>query len=119
MTKRSVLIYLVDDDESVRRALSRLLRSEGFAVESFDSAPAFLGRSSVSGQACLVLDIRMPGMSGIELVDQMIQSGNELPTVLISAHGYEEVELGNRPSVLACLQKPINDEELLGLIEQV
>ncbi len=118
MTKQNALIYVVDDDESVRRSTARLLKASGFSVKSYDSALAFLADAPVIHSACLLLDIRMPGMSGLELVEHMVDSGMDIPTILITAHEEEHDWHGDRPPVLACLQKPIKEKELLELIEE-
>ena len=118
LTKRNALIYIVDDDESVRRAMTRLLKASGFAVQSYESVLAFLAEAPVVHSACLILDIRMPGMSGLELVDHMADSGMDIPTILITAHDEKHDWHGDRPPVLACLQKPVKEKELLELIEE-
>ncbi len=119
MTKDRPFVYVVDDDESVRRALSRLLRSAGYAVESFESASEFMINARFSSKDCLILDVRMPGMTGLELLDHLAQTGNEIPTILITAHEEEYIRPPNRPAVVACLQKPFDDEEILGIIDQM
>lgn len=119
MTKDRPIVYVVDDDESVRRALSRLINSAGYMVESFKSATEFMIGARFSSRDCLILDIRMPGMTGLELVDHLAQAGLEIPTILITAHVEEYDRLTDPPAVLACLQKPIDDEELLGIIDTV
>ena len=94
-----------------------MLRASGFAVQSYDSVLSFLTKASVSSAACLLLDIRMPGMSGIELVEYMAKTGMTIPTILITAHEEEHDWRGDRPPVLACLQKPVDEKEILELIE--
>ena len=118
MTKRNALIYLVDDDESVRKAMSRLLKASGFVVRSYDSALAFLADAPMLTGACLLLDIRMPGMTGLQLVKRMVDSGMDIPTILITAHEDEHDWHGDWPPVLGCLQKPVRERELLELIEK-
>ena len=79
-------ISIVDDDESVREALKSFLKSAGFEVEAFASAEEFLNSGHVSGAACLILDVRMPGMSGVELQDRLTASRDGVPIIFISAH---------------------------------
>src|ERR1700720_875128 len=83
-------ISVVDDDDSVREALRSLLKSVGFEVEVFASAEEFLNSSQLLETECLILDVRMPGMSGIELQDQLATSHGGLPVVFISAHADAE-----------------------------
>jgi FixJ family two-component response regulator len=110
-------ISIVDDDESVREALKSLLKSVGFKAEAFASAEEFLNSGHLNGTACLILDVRMPGMSGVELQDRLTASHEEVPIVFISAHADEEA----RARSLECgavdfLQKPFSDEALLNAI---
>jgi FixJ family two-component response regulator len=111
-------ILVVDDDASVRRALLRLLRSYGYEVETFESAAELLASVATSGAFCLVTDIRMPGMGGVELCEQLHAAGRDLPTVFVTAHGTD----GLRSLVLEgapILQKPVAAEQLLAAIEAV
>jgi len=78
---------VVDDDASYRQAVARLLRAAGFAVETFASAAAFLARPAPSGPGCILLDLQMPGQSGLELQEALAQSGRQLPVVFLTAHG--------------------------------
>ena len=80
-------IFLVDDDPSVLKALSRVLREDGFSVETFDSAEAFLARPDRKAEGCLVLDVTMPGLDGLELQRRLAAAGESLPIVFISGHG--------------------------------
>jgi len=112
-------IAVVDDDESVREALKGLLRSAGYAVAVFASAEAFLTSGQVDDPACLVLDVRMPGMSGVDLQDRLRASRIAVPVVFMTAHADANV----RARVLAAgavdlLQKPFGDQALLGAIEK-
>ncbi len=118
LTKRNALIHVVDDDEAFRKAISRLLKASGFTVKSYESVLAFLAEVPTLTGACLLLDIRMPGMTGLELVEHMSETGMDIPTILITAHEEERASYGNWPPVLACLQKPVKEKELLELIEK-
>jgi len=111
-------ILLVDDDPSVRRALERLLRSYGFEVSAFASAAELLAAGPLDACACLVADVRMPEMGGVELVEHLQASGRDFPTVFITAHGTE----GLRSVVLEStpiLQKPVDGDAIVAAIEQV
>ncbi len=107
----------MDDDSAVRDALSALLRVAGFNVDLFASAEAFLSSAPLLGLGCLVLDVRMPGMSGLELQEQLASSGAPLPIVFITAHA----DASLRARALAAgavdfLQKPFSDDALLAAI---
>ena len=80
-------VFLVDDDPGVSRALSRVLREEGWNVETFDSAEAFLGRSRPDEQGCVVLDVTMSGLDGLELQRRLAEAGQSLPIVFVTGHG--------------------------------
>jgi FixJ family two-component response regulator len=108
------LVSVVDDDESVRESLPDLLKQCGFAVAAFASALDFLDSPVLDQTACLILDVAMPGMSGIELQRELARRGHSIPIVFITAHGDES----DRPrlvkgSAVACLFKPFGEAELL------
>ncbi len=111
------LLSIVDDDESVREALPDLLRELGFAVEAFSSAEEFLASGASSRTSCLVLDVRMPGMSGLELERELTHRQQSIPIVVITAHADETL----RPRLIAggavdCLSKPFSETALLDAI---
>jgi FixJ family two-component response regulator len=111
------LISVVDDDDSIRESLKGLLESLGFAVETFASAQAFLDSECLTSSDCLILDVRMPGMRGPELQQELARRGSAVPIVFITAHGDEDI----RPRVLAdgavdCLLKPFTEDALLSAI---
>ncbi len=110
-------ISVVDDDASVREAIRGLLRSAGFDAEVFGSAEEFLGSGRLAGTTCLVLDVRMPGMSGIELRERLIASGHAVPIIFITAHADEDERARalDRGAV-DCLRKPFSDDALLDAI---
>jgi len=112
-------VAVVDDDPSVREALRALLRSAGFRVELFGSAEEFLRSGQSSGFASLVLDVRMSGMSGVELQDQLAASGSTVPIVFMTAHADASV----RARALAAgavefLEKPFSDDALLDAVDR-
>ena len=113
------LVSVVDDDPSVRRSLARLVKSAGYRVEAFASAHEFLARPPEEGPACLLLDVRMPGLTGLDLQETLAIAAHSTSIIFIT--GYRDV----RASVKAMkggavdfLTKPVNDEELLGAIER-
>ena len=109
-------IAVIDDDESVRDALQSFLKSVGFRAESFASAAEFLKSGQLLGLACLILDVRMPGMSGIELQDRLIASHDGVPIIFISAHADEDARARALASgAIAFLAKPFSDKALLDL----
>jgi FixJ family two-component response regulator len=113
------LISVVDDDHSVRESLARLIRSVGFGVQVFGSAEEFLNASHGRQADCLILDIRMPGMSGLELQRELSRSNRELPVIFITAHGSDD-EVRRRALVAGAvdyLLKPLKEEEVLKAIE--
>jgi FixJ family two-component response regulator len=108
-------ILVVDDDASVCRALARLLRSFGFDVQTFSSAAELLAGGPPPGTVCLVADVRMPGMGGVELREQLHASGRDVPTVFVTAHGAENLgSLGVQGSPV--LEKPVGAQALLEAI---
>ena len=113
MNNRS-LVSVVDDDESVRESLPDLLRQFGFSARAFPSAEAFLASEALSDTHCLILDIAMPGMSGLELQQELKRRQQEIPIVFITAGSDETL----RPRLLAqgaveCLFKPFSEAALL------
>ncbi len=117
MTVGRPLISVVDDDDSVREALPDLLRELGFAVEAFSSAEAFLASDALGRTNCLVLDIAMPGMTGLELQQELKRRRRNIPLVFITAHADPTV----RPRVLEqgaveCLFKPFSEAALLDAV---
>jgi FixJ family two-component response regulator len=112
-------VFVVDDDLSVRRGLERLLRSVGYRVETFGSALDFLERGDVDEEGCLVLDIRMPGLSGFDLQQMLIARGSRLPIIFITGHG--DIPMAVRAIKAGAadfLTKPFDDEALLAAIRQ-
>lgn len=107
-------VLLVDGDDSLRRALVRVLRLAGFDTESFASVEALLASGAADQEACLLLDVDMPGVGGIEFKQALIESGVDRPTVFMTASGREGLEAQlARLDPVAVLHKPFNKEELL------
>ena len=111
------LISIVDDDEGIRQALKSLIDSVGFRAEVFDSGEKFLNSPYLSQTDCLIADVRMPGMSGLELQDRLSAAGRSIPIVFISAHDDREARArGLRAGAIDFLQKPFSEDSLLGAI---
>ena len=114
-----VLISVVDDDASVREGLSRLLSSVGFRVNTFASAEAYLSSEQPRRADCLILDVRMPGRSGIELQRQLIANHSEIPVVFITAHEEQSIHVQTlEGQARAVLIKPFSEEALLNAIDK-
>jgi FixJ family two-component response regulator len=110
-------VLLVDDDDSLRRALARTIRMAGFEVEAFPSVEALLTRGVPERNACLVLDLDLPGIGGIELKRTLVDAGHDIPTIFITA--LDPAEVGEPLAALApvaVLYKPFNKKDLLEAI---
>jgi FixJ family two-component response regulator len=113
------LISVVDDDDSVRESLQGLMRSVGFAVKAFVSAEEFLNWDQLRDTDCLILDVRMPGMNGIELQRHLMANHYEMPVIFITAHGSEEEEVRSRAlrnGAVDFLPKPFSEDALLNAV---
>jgi FixJ family two-component response regulator len=111
------LISVVDDDASVRESLQCLIRSFGFAVEAFASAEEFLKSDHLPNTRCLILDVRMPGMNGLELQRRLAASHREIPVIFITAHGEETARSqALKNGAVDYLLKPFREEALLQAI---
>lgn len=111
------IVFVVDDDPSVRTALSRLIRSVGLRVETFASAQEFLDCALPDAAACLVLDVRMPGLSGLDLQSRLGEAGAQLPLIFITAHGDIPMTVrAMKAGAVEFLPKPFRDQELLDAI---
>jgi FixJ family two-component response regulator len=114
----SPLISVVDDDDSVRESLGGLIRSVGFAVKVFASAEEFLNSDHLRNTDCLILDVRMPGMNGLDLQRQLAASYCKIPVIFITAHGDEEVRSrALNGGAVDYLLKPFSEEALLNAID--
>ena len=112
-------VFIIDDDASVRKGLSRLLRSAGFEAETFATAEQFLEREHYDGIGCLVLDVRMPGISGIDLQDELSKADYSMPIVFITGHG--NIPMGvqaMKKGAVDFLAKPFENEELLQAVRE-
>jgi FixJ family two-component response regulator len=119
MPKTSHWIAVVDDDPSVLKALSRLLRTRGFDAKTFVSAQEFLAALPDGLPECLVVDLQMPGMSGLDLQQQLKRSGIRIPTIVITAHGDAGVrERCEAAGTIAFLLKPLQDTSLFAAVDE-
>jgi FixJ family two-component response regulator len=119
MTDTAPKIYVVDDDESARTGLGRLLRSVGFEVTTFISAQDFWDHRQVENGALLVLDMRMPGISGLELQKKLSTRDSKLPIIFLTA--FEDSQARNealKAGAIAFLQKPVDEQTLLEAIKR-
>ena len=113
-------VYVVDDDEAVRDSLQWLLEGKGYRVRCFDSAESFLSRYDAREVACLIVDIRMGGMTGLELQSRLIEIRSPLPIVFITGHGDVPMAVDTmKKGAMDFIQKPFNEAELVPLVEQM
>ncbi len=113
-------VYVVDDDEAVRDSLQWLLEGKDYRVRCFDSAESFLSRYDPREVACLIVDIRMGGMTGLELQDRLLERNSPLPIVVITGHGDVPMAVDSmKKGAMDFIQKPFNDEELVTLVERM
>lgn len=113
----SPVVFVVDDDVSVRESLELLIRHEGWQVETFKSAPEFLNRPRALAPSCLVLDISMPGLNGLELQKRVAAERREMPIIFITGHGNIPMTVqAMKAGAVEFLTKPFNDEALLTAI---
>ena len=112
-------VFVVDDDASMRDALSSLIRSVGLRVEVFSSAREFLRKKAADGPACLVLDVRLPGLSGMDLQRDLVEANNHLPIIFITGHGDIPMSVrAMKAGAVEFLTKPFRDQDLLDAIQQ-
>jgi FixJ family two-component response regulator len=112
------LVFIVDDDASMREALSSLIRSAGLRVAAFSSAAEFLREGRPDVPACLVLDVRLPGMSGLELQRELIEADDQIPIIFITGHGDIPMSVrAMKAGAVEFLPKPFRDQDLLDAIQ--
>lgn len=115
----SPIVFVVDDDESVREALSSLIRSIDLKVETFTSAREFLPHRRPNAPSCLVLDVRLPGLSGLELQRELAAANNHIPIIFITGHGDIPMTVrAMKAGAVEFLTKPFRDQDLLDAIQQ-
>lgn len=113
------LVAIVDDDELFRRSIERLVRSAGFRVEAFGSAEEFLERGDMDRTACAILDMKLPGMSGLDLQQRLIATPTPIPIVFVSAHDEAMMQANAlRAGAVAFLRKPFDNRTLLDALSR-
>jgi FixJ family two-component response regulator len=119
MTAVAPAVFVVDDDPAVRKSLTRLLSSAGYAAEAFASAREFLAREPYAGPCCLVLDVRMPGLTGLDLQEALARAGRRMAIVFVTGHGNLPIGVkAMKAGAVDFLTKPVDDEDLLAAIER-
>ena len=119
MSGPAPIVFIVDDDEAVRASLRLLLKSVGIAAQAFASAQEFLACYDASKPGCLILDIRMPGMSGMELQHDLIMRGAIIPVIFITGHGDVPMAVeAMKNGAFDFLQKPFRDQELIDRVQR-
>ena len=112
------LISIVDDDDSLRNSLDNLIRSVGFRAQGFPSAEAFLSSNQVHDTACLILDVRLPGMNGLELQRRIVAANWRIPVIFITSHADGDARArALEAGAVDYLYKPFREEELLNAID--
>jgi FixJ family two-component response regulator len=119
MTQATPIVFVVDDDPSVREALSSLIRSVGLSVKTFSSAQEFLTSQRADAPACLVLDVRLPGLSGLDLQRELAATHSSIPIIFITGHGDIPMTVeAMKAGAVEFLTKPFRDQDLLNAIQQ-
>ena len=117
MDRTRQTVFIIEDDDSVRRSLLRLMRSAGRNAQGFATAEEFLQFSGLAVPGCLLLDVHLPGMSGLELQELLLSEGRQVPVVFITAYVDERVrERALRAGAVAFLQKPFEEQALLDAV---
>ncbi len=118
MTAFKPTVFVIDDDASIRKGLSRLLRSAGYTIETFPSAEEFLRREHFDGTGCIILDIQMPGLSGMDLQEELNKADYHMPIIFITGHGDIPMSVqAMKKGAIDFLTKPFDDKELLRAVE--
>jgi len=119
MSEPKAIVFVVDDDEAVRKSLASLIRSAGLSVETFASAQQFLASPRADVLSCLVLDLKLPGLSGLELQKRMSEVNLEIPIVFITGHGDVPTSVrAMKAGAVEFLIKPFRDQDLLDAIQE-
>lgn len=119
MTVEDAMVFVVDDDPSIRKSLGRLIGSAGLAVETFATAQEFLEHHTHKGPACLVLDVKMPGISGLELQDKLLSRKYARPIVFITGHGDIPMTVkALKKGAVNFLSKPFDEKDLLEAVHE-
>ena len=119
MRAAAPLVFIVDDDPSVRKSLTRLVKAAGYTVEAFASAREFLAREQYTGPCCLVLDVRMPGLTGLDLQEALAGAGRRMSIVFITGHGDVSTSVrAMKSGAIDFLTKPVDAKDLLKAIQR-
>jgi len=119
MSEQRPVVYVVDDDPSIRSLLIKLIRSIGLPVEAFSSSQEFLSSTRPEGPACLVLDVRLPGLSGLELQERLVQSGVDIPVIFITGYGsIPQSVRAMKAGAVDFLEKPFENQALLDAVNR-
>ncbi len=119
MTETKPTIFIVDDDPSVRESTQLMLKSVGFDVKTFASAQDFLNAKLQEGLGCLILDVRMPGISGLDLQEKLVSAESPLPVIFITGHGTVPMSVrAMKAGAVDFLQKPFEEQDLLDAINR-
>ncbi len=117
MVKKKKLVYVIDDDKSVRRAFQLLFQSADFDVQAFSSAEEFLEGASLSDDSCIILDMRMPGMTGLDLQKELASRKIKIPVIVVSAYDDASIRgLAREFGAVAFFKKPVDDQALIDAI---
>jgi len=112
--QKAPLVSIVEDDQFFRESMKRLMRSQGYSVEVFSSAADFLASPRFVETACLIADVHMPAMTGIELYSQLIEAGYTIPTILVTAYPNDaDRDRAMKDGLVCYLRKPVDDEHLI------
>ncbi|MBT8039485.1 MAG: response regulator transcription factor [Xanthomonadales bacterium] len=112
-------VFIIDDDASIRKSLGRLLRASDLVTEDFPSAERYLERAPYDGVGCILLDVNMPGISGIELQTQLMDSGRDLPIIFLTGYGNISMSVNAmKRGALDFLTKPVSEDQLLPAVRQ-
>jgi FixJ family two-component response regulator len=115
--KKEILVYVIEDDESVRRAFAILLQSAGFHVQVFSSADEFLEWEVLSDNSCIILDMRMPGISGLEFLKKLASRSNKPHVIVVSAYDDgQTLEIATELGAIAFFRKPVDGQALIDTI---
>ena len=119
MKKTVPPVCVVDDDPGVREAVENLLRSEGLEVETFASAQRFMARARMEPLACLILDVNLPGLSGLDLQQELVDAGIPIPIIFLTGHGSIPMSVrAMKAGAMEFLTKPFNADELISAIQE-
>lgn len=117
MTVKQYTVYVIDDDESIRKSFSRLFRSANFNVETYSSLDEFLGKPFKKEDACILMDICMPGTTGFDLQRRLAESGTTIPVIVVSASDDHQVrDIARKLGATLFFRKPVDDQAILDAI---